>query len=232
MEQFVYVGQWFLDAERQAEALDAFSFVLQSKTEDRTLLERALYGAGQAQYAMKDFAAAAATLNNLLTRYPNSGLFFEAKLMMGRALREQGRMDEAIAALSDVFKYGTEPVLINRANLDLADIYRGMAAKAKAGGDADLAGEQLRAASAAYQRIVLLSPRRSAALREMVEQAALGGIPTFMEMGKFREAVEMCDTFLAEFPQSTSVQQVRTWRAESMVTASLQAPAPTPAPRK
>ena len=69
--EFVRVGQAMLDKEQWTEAEQAFSQVV-GKTDDRALLERALYGIGAARYELGQYAGAVESLDDLMRRWPNS----------------------------------------------------------------------------------------------------------------------------------------------------------------
>ena len=63
-----------------------------------------------------------ASLNDLMTRWPNSGLFYQAKFICWRANMASGDLSAAKIALNDVFRYATEPELVNDASLVYADV--------------------------------------------------------------------------------------------------------------
>ena len=71
VDEFARVGQAMLDKEQWQEAANAFGRVT-SQTEERALLERALYGTGAAKYELGDHAGAVAALNELMVKWPNS----------------------------------------------------------------------------------------------------------------------------------------------------------------
>jgi len=85
-DEFARIGQIMLNAGLNEEAIRAFSQVTGS-TEERGLLERALYGSGMAYFAQQDYANAIDAMEELMERYPKSGLFYEANFTVGRAYR-------------------------------------------------------------------------------------------------------------------------------------------------
>jgi len=219
LDQFVRIGQWMLEAGAYEDAVGAFEFILATKTEDRALLERSLYGMGRAQYELKQYDRAVARLTEMLERYPQSGLFFEAKMMLGYSLREAGRYPEAMQALSDVFRYGKDPLLNIRAQLDLARIQLALADQADAAGKTDEARNQRQAAAASYQRVALLTNPKDAALRPFLQESILRSIELFRQLDRPADVVEAADQFLKIFPTHEKVPDVRRQRAEASLKA-------------
>ncbi len=210
-EKFNRIGQLMFDAGLYAEAIDAFKFV-PGKTEDRALLERAYYGLGYSYYQTKNHAEAITNMEELLKRYPQSALFYEVKFTLGNCYRDAGRLDDAIATMQDIFNKVEDAVLINRANQILAQI---LIQKGDKPG-----------ALAAYKRVEYLADSDNQALRPVIEKCVLECIPLAMEMGKYKEAEESCDKYLAIFPGGTQVAEVRKWKVEAKQKASSAAPAP------
>ena len=62
------------------------------------------------------------SLDSLITKYPTSGLFYEARFLLGWVDKELNKPDEAIKVLKDVFSRATDPNLINRATIELASL--------------------------------------------------------------------------------------------------------------
>jgi tetratricopeptide (TPR) repeat protein len=200
------------------QAIKAYQQVVDSKTEERALLERALYGIGRAHFEQKQYEQAAKAMDELMTKYPKSGLFFESKFILGKSYSELGNAKDAMVAIGDVMRYATDPVLINRAGLDLGAIQK------KQG---DLAG-----ALASYQRIVLLTDPTDPKLRPMVEEASGAAIDLAIEMKRYKDLQDFCDQYLKLFPNGARVEEVRRIKADTLLKATETAavPATTPAP--
>jgi len=202
VEEFARVGQAMLDKEQWEAAQKAFSQVV-GKTEDRVWLERALYGIGAAQYEMGDAAAAVTSLNDLMTRWPNSGLFYQAKFMLARANLQLEDLVAAKIALNDIFKYAKEKELMNDASLLYAEVLR-------------KEGDQI-GALAAYKRLEFFgsSNMKTEKERKQIETAILGAIDVATEMGKPAEVLESCDTFLRLYPTSPKIGEIRQKRTKA-----------------
>lgn len=202
LDDFTLVGQQLLDAGLDAEAVKAFERV-KGGAQDRRLLERALFGLGSAQFAQTNYEAAGAALGELMQKYPQSGLLYDAKFMMGTAYREVGRTADAIGAMGDVIKYATNNVLLNKASFELGQIHKKGGAKPEA--------------LAAFQRVALLAKPSDPELRPIIEQCILESIALYMDLGRYADAEESCDQYLNIFAGSAKVDEVRRTKAEAKV---------------
>lgn len=203
-DQFTRLGQMFFDAKLYSEAIKAFAQV-RGSTDDRALLERALYGLGQSYYELKDYPKAIEALDEMMKRYPRSGLFYQAKFTLGRAYREIGKPQEAIAALTDVFKFADTPVLLNQASYDLGLIQ-------KQQGD-------LQGALASFLRIGLLADPENPELRPLVEKSLLESVDLGMQLGRYDDVNDSCDLFLKLFSNSSEVPRIRDVRGQARMKA-------------
>lgn len=203
-EDFARVGQLMLDSGLYKEAVEAFRRAFTGK--ERAVLERSLFGLARAYFELGDYSKAAEFARDLLENYPRSALFYDAKFILGQAYRRLGRADDAIQALSDVFRYADDGVLINRANLLYGEINEEK-------GD-------LRAALASYQRIALLSDPQRGDLRPMIEEALLRSIGLGNELGLYQEVIDTCDRYLKLFPDGEKIDLVRKAKAEARLKAA------------
>jgi TolA-binding protein len=169
--------------------------------------QRALMAMGKAQSALKKYGDAIVTLKRLVEKYPKSALFFEARFLLGNAYKEDGKNDEAMGILRDVFQRATDQRLITLATIELASLQKAM-------GDAN-------GALASYQRIVLLYKLDDPAIRPLFRKALHESILLFREAGNWSDVVENSDRFTAEFPTGEGVEDVRKWRAEAIMKISM-----------
>ncbi len=215
VDEFARVGQAMLEKAQWSESASAFEQV-NGKTEDRALLERALYGIGAARFELGDAAGAVKSLDDLMTRWPNSGLFYQAKFMMARANLTLGDFTAAKLVLNDVFKYAREPELINDASLVYASILR-------------QEGDQVGALST-YKRMEYFNSQNMKTEKEraQVQTAILAAVELGKEMGKNTDVLESCDMYLKLYPTSSKVNEIRQTRntASLKVAAEVTAPAP------
>jgi TolA-binding protein len=216
VDEFARVGQAMLEKSQWSESAAAFGQVV-GKTEDRALLERALYGIGAAKFETGDAAGAVASLTELMTRWPNSGLFYQAKFMMAKANLKLGDFMAAKLVLNDVFKYAREPELINDASLLYADILRQ---------EGDKVG-----ALATYKRMEFFnSPNmKTEKERAQIETAILAAIELGAELARNPDVLESCDMYLKLFPSSAKVNEVRQKRTSASLQAAAEVAAPAPA---
>ncbi len=169
-------------------------------------MQRGLIALGRALMAQEIFADAAATLQRLVDQFPKSQFFYEARFLLGAAYKSDGKMDEAVNALRDVFQRATNQVLITRATMELADI--------------QTAQQDVSGAVASYQRIVLLGNLDNPAIRPMFRQALYRSVSLFRDMGNWNDVIENCDRFTAEFPAGEGVEDIRRWRGEAIMKLS------------
>lgn len=213
-DEFARIGQLMIDAKLYDEALEAFRIVTENPqvqaTKDtpasRALLERALFGVGSANFARGNFEEAAKALERLLQEYPRSGLFFEARFMLGEAYAAQRNFLASSQSLSDIFRFSNDPVQINRASMKLAEVQ--LLANDKTG------------ALASYQRVALLSDPTKPEQRPFIQEALQRSIPLAMELNRFKDALDSSDQFLQLFPTSDKVPEIRRLRAEAALRAS------------
>lgn len=210
-DEFVRLGQLMLDAGYAKEAIEAFS-VVQRKVgqmpEDqqgaqRPLLERSLFGIAQSYYQSKQYTEAIQAVDELMARYPQSGLFYEAKFLQGEAYRESGQYQNAVTALSDVFRYASDSTLINRANQTLAEVQR-------------LNGDLVEAL-ASYQRIALLTDRTKTDNLVLIEIAMFASVEIATQMEKYDQVILACDDYMKLFPQGKNIETVRKLRGEAVL---------------
>jgi TolA-binding protein len=208
--EFARIGKLMLDVKSYPEAAQAYQQVVDSQTEDRALMERALFGLGQASFEMKDFTNAAKYFALLNERYPQSRLTHAAKFQLASAYRQTGRLDEAITALVEVARFGDDPGLRTKTSYEVAHI--------------ELQRDNKKAAYASYQRVLLLEDPKNTAVRPLWEKCLLESLPLGMELGLYDDVAESCDLYLNNFPQSTRIEEVRRLRAEARLKKSQEAP--------
>jgi TolA-binding protein len=203
VDEFARVGQAMLDNQQWRECAQAFGQVV-GKTEERGLLERALYGIGASKYELGEYAEAVQSLDELMRRWPNSGLFYSAKFKLASANLKLNDLSAAKVALNDVFKSARETELVNDASLLYAQVLLSE-------------GDQV-GALAAYKRIEFFSNPKTERERAQVEEAILGGLQLAAEMNRPVEILESADKYLQMFPTSPKVAEIR----QKRTTASLQ----------
>ena len=211
-DEFARLGQMMLDAGLYAEAIQAFQRVAGTAGE-RNLLERSLFGLGKSYYELKNYDQAIASLEELMNKYPKSGLFYDAKFTLGGSYRMTGKLDEAYQVMTDVFKYADKPILINKASYELGIIQKER--------------KENQAALASFQRVALLADPKQEDLRPIIELCIMESIGLSMEMSLYQEVQESCDQYMSLFPTGSRIEEVRKLKAEARLKAA-QAPAVPP----
>lgn len=210
-DEYVRLGQMMGDAGYAKEAIEAFNQAQikitrlpeAEQANNRPLIERSLFGIAQAYYKAGQFPEAIQAVNELLTRYPQSGLFYEAKFLQGEAFRDNNQLADAVTALSDVFRFASDAALINRANRTLADIQT-------RNGD-------LMDALATWQRMALLSDRTKSENLPMIEEALARSVELATQLERHKEVIESADDYMALFPQGPNIETVRRLRGEAVL---------------
>ena len=216
--EFARVGQAMLDKQQWKEAGQAFAQVV-GKTEDRVLLERALYGIGAAQYETGDYVKAVESLNDLMTRWPTSAMFYPAKFKLASANLKLNQISAAKIALNDIFRMARDAEILNDATMLYADILKS---------ENDKVG-----ALASYKRMELLNSgnMKSEKERAQIAQAIQSAIDLALEIGNAAEALDSADRFLQLFPTHPNVAAVRQKRIEANQKLAMEASSSAAAPQ-
>lgn len=210
-EEFIRLGVMMGDAGYANEAIRAFQEVQKkvgalpedAKEKQRPLIERSLFGSAQAFFKANQFEDAIRSAQELLTRYPQSGLFYETKFIECEGYRALGRHQEAVLALNDVIRFASDSVLINRATVMLAGIQRQHG--------------ELNEALASYQRIALLVDRNKPENRPVIEDAFFASAEIAAELGRHADVVTNADDYAQLFPQGQYLEQIRSLRREALL---------------
>ncbi|NKB24712.1 MAG: tetratricopeptide repeat protein [Kiritimatiellae bacterium] len=185
--QFAKIGQLMLNAAFYTEAEQAFSKVV-DHIENPDVLQIALFSLGKSRYELKEYEQAILPLEELLEKFPNAAKFYDTKFILATVYRETEQHNKAITALSDIFRYSSDKVLINQASYDLGTIQQ-------------LQGD-LSGALASFMRVALLADPADPNLRDLVEQCVWSAIQLAEELGKYQDAVDLCDQYIKDFSEN------------------------------
>jgi tetratricopeptide (TPR) repeat protein len=210
-DEYVRLGQMMGDAGYAKEAIQAFAqaqdkiskLPQDQQAASRSLIERSLYGAAQAYFNAKQYPEAIQAVTELLAEFPKSGLYYDAKFLQGEAFRDAGQLQNAVAALSDVFKFASDPRLINRATMTLAEI--------------QVKNNDLLDAFASYQRVALLTDRNNQEYRPIIEDAMFKSVELGFQLGRYKDVIETCDDYILLFSQGQHIETIRRLRGESVL---------------
>jgi len=210
-EEFVRLGAMMSDAAYAEQAIRAFreaqskiaSLPADQQESSRPVIERSLFGIARAYQTSGQHAEAVKAIDDLLNRFPKSGLYYDAKFLQGEAYRDSAKYPAAVQALSDVFKYASDSALINRATMTLAEIQRKHGDKTEA--------------LASYQRVALLTDRTKPDDRSFIEDALLASVEVAMELGRFRDVITNADEYETLFPDGRYKEAIRSARRDAVM---------------
>ncbi len=189
---YVSTGKGLLASGQYALAEKAFRAV--PPNAPRSLVEQALSGLASAQFGQAHFDESFQTLETLLATYPDSGLFYDARLMQARSLVRLGQTNEALAAFGEVVAAKQDYAIA----FEMAPLLPGTE-------------ERL----AAYQRIALLADPGQEANRPLIADSVLASLPLCIELQKFQLAIDGCDQFATLFPDHDQLPTIGTFRKEA-----------------
>ncbi|VGO17018.1 hypothetical protein PDESU_05612 [Pontiella desulfatans] len=191
-EVYLSTGEGLLSAQRHTLAERAFAAVpLNAK---RAFVERALYGTAAAQFGRGQFGQSFQTLETLLAKYPNSGRYFDARLMQARSLVRLGRINEAAEPYGEVVALKQDYAVA----YEWAQVLQEPEEKL-----------------AALQRIALLADPDTLANRPLIADSIVASLPIALELRKYQLAVESCDQFEELFPKHDQLNVVAGYRKEA-----------------
>jgi len=206
-EEFTRIGQLLLNAGMYEDVVPAYRKVV-AGTQDRRMLELALFGLGTAYSQQGQHGEAAKSLADLLERFPNSGYFYDAQYLLARSLRLDNRPAEAVAPLSNIMRFSTDNLRNQRAQFELGLTQRAL-------GDRN-------AALGSFQRISLLQdPRdpRNAPIRELIEDSLMEAARLANALDMFDEIEEIVTQYTNDFPQGRHLVEMREIRRTARLRA-------------
>jgi TolA-binding protein len=212
-EEFTRIGQLLLNAGLYEDVIPAYRAVVDN-TEDRRMLEMALFGLGTAYSRQGAHEEAAKSLADLLERFPKSGYFYDAQYLLARSLRLAGRPSEAIAPLSNILRFSRDNVRNQRAQFELALT--------------QVATDDKQVALGSFQRISLLQdPRdpRNEPILDIIEESLIEAARLAMELELYNEVEDTAEQYVNDFPRGQYLEEIRDLRSTARLraeTASVQ----------
>jgi tetratricopeptide (TPR) repeat protein len=188
-------GSVLMASGRYEEALAAWSGF--DETSDRKFMEPVLYHRGKAFFETGRYAESVQSLETLLSRWPESGFFFEAKLMQGRACAAAGREAEAIRALSDVLNFAPDDLLMHRASLELGRAQSDVSEKL-----------------ASFQRVALLADPADPEQAGLIEESLRESLPLYFQLERYADVVSDSDRYRLLFPDHMN-EEIAGWRRQA-----------------
>ena len=220
LAQFFKVGGIILQAGQFDAAAKAYA---QARTSnERGIWEPASIGLAQANAGAGKYADVVRPLEELLAKYKTSGYTVQASLLMSRAYAELAQkeadakkkkelFDKAITAMNKARDFAKDPDILANADVELAAIQLLMGNKS--------------GALASYMGLIWTGKYNDSKVRPFIEIAFEKAMPLCIELGRFSDVMESCETYLTEFPQGRLVAQARQWR-DQMTAKGIQRSAP------
>lgn len=199
-EEFTRIGQLMLDNGLYEDVIPAYRRVVE-RTDQRQMLELALFGLGSAHNHQGDYEETISVLNDLLERFPNTAYFFDVKFILADAYSELDRLSDAQAALADILRLSQDNHVNQRAQFEL--------------GRLQIRQDNRQAALASFQRIALLQDPSDRKLRPIIEQSLIKSLDLMMAMNMYQDVEDVSVQYLTDFPQGDKVEDVRRIRADA-----------------
>jgi TolA-binding protein len=200
-EEFTRVGQLMLDAGLYDDVIPAYEQVV-ATTDQRQMLELALFGLGTAYQQQGRHAEAVQQLSDLLERFPNSAYYFRARFLLAQSATAMEAYDQAQTALADILRLSDDNVLNQRAQFQLGLLQRQR-------------GEPQQAL-ATFQRITLLQDPGVEALRPIIEDSYVASVELMQELELFADVQDLVDQFETDFGSSPELGRMRQARTEAL----------------
>ncbi|MFA7257714.1 MAG: tetratricopeptide repeat protein, partial [Kiritimatiellales bacterium] len=181
-------GSALMELKRCHDALDTLAVFDEQSA--RQFLEPALFYRGQAQFETGAYEASFQTLETLLSSWPESSFYFEAKLVQGRAYAAAEKNADAVRVLSDVLSFASDELLLNRASLELGRAQTDPAEKL-----------------ASFQRVALLAD--SEKYGDLVAEALYESLPLYLELNRPQDLLTDADRLEKDFPMFGKINETQ-----------------------
>lgn len=219
VNQMFQIGQLWLDNGGYPEAIQSFKQVV-GKTQDKNIIQPAMYGLGRALYLTKDYEGAIKTLEDLVKQYERTPYYFDVKLTLSAAYREVKKFHEATEALTD---------LLSQPNATAAQKTQ---AQFEVGQLQEAQGDMVKALTS-YQRVATIasfSRDRNPDVMAWVEKCIFAGLEAGKKAGKWADVIDLCGNYEKLFPRGERLADIRRAKSEAIGHAPSAAPAVPAAP--
>jgi tetratricopeptide (TPR) repeat protein len=190
LEVYLSTGEGLLMSGQYTLAEKAFSAVPDDA--ERVFAERACIGICKARFGRECYEDALSAIEDTLNVFPDTGWFYELRLMQARAMVKLGQGDEAVVCYSEVLAGGADCSV----RFEMAEVLC-----------------EPEAQLAAYQRIVLLGDPKEEG--DMIAASIIASLPLCLELGKYQLALDNCEQFRAAFPEHQMLPKVSSFRKEA-----------------
>ena len=212
--QFLRASRVLLEAKEYEAAKAMFTEAM--KSPEPSVLQAATVGYAQALNGVGDYDNAINVYTNFLAKNPKSGYLIDINMALSRAYAEQAKkalpdvakakpyFDKAYMAMGKVRQYAREPEILINADYEMALIQL-------------MQGEKL-PAMASLVKILDFADYSNMKVRPYVEKAFEAALPLMKELGRYKDMIETCETYLKQFPQGRLVNKARQGRDDAKTT--------------
>jgi tetratricopeptide (TPR) repeat protein len=225
--QILTAAEVLFKAEEYDIALEAFDRVL-SADDARSTQEPAMLGKAKLLIAQGKLQEGTTLLEELMTKYPNTGFTVEASLQLSTAYADLGmkeadddkRFDlfnNSVKWMRKVRQFHTEPGDVAQSDVEVGKILKRKAAAEKEFGTPDQVERYRNDAIATFQTLILLGDINNPKVRQQIDEAYYECMPLLLEAEKWKDVRDDCDRYLELFPSGKHVLDIRKWRSKARV---------------
>ncbi|MBM4148824.1 MAG: tetratricopeptide repeat protein [Lentisphaerae bacterium] len=220
--QILSAGEELLKAGEAEVALTAFETVI-AASDDRSGVEPGLLNKAKALIGLSRLDEAVKALDELFARFPRSAYTVEASRLQSAAQSKMAveepdeavrlaRFNAAVEAMQRARRFDTSAGVRASLDVETARIYGRKAEAQEKYGKGPKVAEYRGQAAFAYQGLMMFSNPSDPEVRPHVEDAYNECIPILIEIGKYEDAVEDCDSYLEKFPRGKWALNMRNYR--------------------
>ena len=209
--QFLRAGRVVLEAKEYEIAKGLFAETM--KSPEGPISRAATVGYAQALGGAGEYDAAINIYTNFLNKNPKSGYVIDINMALSRAYGEMAKkalpdvkmakvyFDKAYQAMGKVRQYAREPDLLVSADYEMALI--------------QLMQDDKMGAMASFAKILDFADYSNMKVRPYIEKAFEAALPLMKDLGRYKDMIEACETYLKQFPQGRLVTKARQGRDDA-----------------
>lgn len=209
--QFLRASGVLLEAKEFEIAKGMFTEAM--KSPEPKVVQAATVGYAQALGGVGEFDAAINVYTNFLNKNAKSGYVIEINMALSRAYGELAKkalpdvktakpyFDKAYIAMGKVRQYARDPDVLINADYEMALI--------------QLMQDDKMGAMASFTKILDFADYSNMKVRPYVEKAFDAALPLMKDLGRYKDMIEACETYLKQFPQGRWVNKARQGRDDA-----------------
>ncbi len=209
--QFLRASRVVLEAREYEVAKGLFAEAM--KSTEVPIVHAATVGYGQALGGAGEYEAAINIYTNFLSKNPKSGYVVEINLALSRDFAELAKklmpdvkqakpyFDQAYIAMGKVRQYARDPEMLINSEYEMALI--------------QLMQDDKMGAMASFTKILDFGDYSNMKVRPYIEKAFNSALPVMKDLGRYKDMIEACETYLKQFPQGRFVDKARQGRDDA-----------------